>query len=442
MNEIDDRSFEVERAVLGAVLSGKEIPEYLHPFHFAWKPYAIAWSCVEQVRDAGMTVDQITVGDLMERMGILDDFCLNGPQIAYRGRAALSLFLVDMFFKDADSYALLVLDYYNRRQIELICMEAYKQSVGDSRPVKSIAFDLLAGINGVRDFGASKSVHISAALSEAWDESHRAAQGEIVSIPSGYDDLDYLLDGGFPGAALILIAGRPGQGKTALIVSLINNIARNGYNVMCFSLEMMNRQIARRLISMESGVSYGAQRKPMSGDQWGSFNRAIDNLSGLNITLNDLASISVDEIRREFILQNAKRKIDILFVDYIQLVATLNAGETRALDVSQISRGLKALSKEFDIPVVAAAQLSRAIEQRADKEPVLSDLRESGSLEQDSDIVMFISRKDDSSEQSNVSALKIKKHRNGSVGDVNLLFKPNMTRFEGCKTRKVNLNEI
>lgn len=209
---------------------------------------------------------------------------------------------------------------------------------------------------------------------------------------------------------------------------------------------MANEQIAMRLIARQSGVSYGRQlRGRLKDEDWPVYTNAIEQLENLPIFLNDMLALSIRQTRQILRTLEARHgKMDMVIWDYLQLGTADGKADTREQEVSQISRGLKMVCKEFGVPVLACAQLSRAVEQRSDKRPVLSDLRESGSIEQDADTVMFIYRPDqyekDTSKQ-NVAEIIIAKHRNGPVGSIDLIFRPAQTKFENAMTRNFAPNE-
>ena len=213
-----------------------------------------------------------------------------------------------------------------------------------------------------------------------------------------------------------------------------------------FSLEMANEQIAMRLIARHSGVSYGRQlRGKMKDEDWPVYTNAIESLESLPIYLNDMPALSVRQTRQILRTLEAKHgKMDLVIWDYLQLGTADEKTDTREQEVSRISRGLKMICKEFSVPMIACAQLSRAVEQRTDKRPVLSDLRESGSIEQDSDNVLFIYRPDqyekDTSKQ-NVAEIIVAKHRNGPVGSVELIFRSSLTKFENAMAKNFAPND-
>ena len=261
-------------------------------------------------------------------------------------------------------------------------------------------------------------------------------RGTIVGVPTGFTDLDRLT-GGLQKSDLIVLAARPGIGKSSLALSLAHNSALKYRNsIAVFSLEMSKDQLAQRLLSMDARIDQQRLRTGIiEEDEWDRIVYAMDTLSESNIWIDDTAGISTMEMRSKARRLHAEHGIDLIIVDYLQLMQATIGGkrnENRVQEISEISRSLKGLARELNLPVLALAQLSRAVESRQSKVPQLSDLRESGSIEQDSDIVMFIYRDDlynQESERKNIADIIIAKHRNGPVGEISLYFQASQTRF-------------
>lgn len=243
-----------------------------------------------------------------------------------------------------------------------------------------------------------------------------------------------------------IIAARPGQGKTALALSIARNVAKSGKRVGLLSLEMSRLQVAHRLIAQEAEINlHNIITGKLEEREWPVYTNAVEKVAALPIVVNDLSSITISQIRQAARAMGAKEGLDLLIIDYVQLAGSEvgDKFERRELEVSKISRGLKHLAEELNIPILAAAQLSRAVEQRSDKRPVLSDLRESGSLEQDAYCVMFIYRPDQyekDSDKQNVAEIIVAKHRNGDTGSVELVFRRPFASFVNASFKTVSLN--
>jgi replicative DNA helicase len=256
----------------------------------------------------------------------------------------------------------------------------------------------------------------------------------ITGIPSGYDDLDQIT-GGFQRSDSIIVAARPSVGKTAFALNISRNAAKEtGRTVAIFSLEMSEKQLGNRMISAESCINASRIRSGhLAGDDWEQLTVAIGLLDGYPIVIDDTPGITVLEIRAKCRKLAKECDLGMVVIDYLQLIETLHRnGINRQQEITEISRALKKLAKELDIPVIALSQLSRAVEQRQDKRPMLSDLRESGSIEQDADIVAFLYRDDyydKESEKKNIIEIIIAKQRNGPVGTVDLGFMKNYNKF-------------
>ncbi len=270
-------------------------------------------------------------------------------------------------------------------------------------------------------------------------------RGDIVGVPTGFNDLDKMT-GGMQKSDLVILAARPSVGKTAFALSLAHNAAvRFGASLAIFSLEMSKEQLAQRLLSMDAAVD---QQRLRTGyisdvdDEWTRISLSMGRLSEANIYIDDTAGISMIEMRSKARRLMAERGFDMLVVDYLQLMqGTGSKGDgNRQQEISEISRGLKGLARELNVPVLALSQLSRAVESRTSKVPQLSDLRESGSIEQDADIVMFIYRDEiynPETDRPNIADIIVAKHRNGPVGTISLYFQPSQTRFRDLELQRV-----
>ncbi len=281
-----------------------------------------------------------------------------------------------------------------------------------------------------KDFASIEQV-----LNDYYDriESIQNNPGGVVGVPTGFHDLDEMT-GGLQPSDLIIMAARPGVGKTSMALGIAHNAAERGKRVGVFSLEMSREQLVQRLLAVETGVDSQRLRLGyLTDEDWHLVSDAIGRLAQMHIYIDDSAALTVMEVRSKARRLEAEVGVDMLIVDYLQLMqGTARRDGNRVQEVSEISRGLKQLARELNIPVLACAQLSRAVESRSSHIPILSDLRESGSIENDADIVMFIHREEmynPETEKKGIAELHIAKHRNGPLGLVPLRFFNRTTKF-------------
>ena len=260
-------------------------------------------------------------------------------------------------------------------------------------------------------------------------------RGKTLGIPTGFIDLDRMTSG-LNNSDLIILAARPAMGKTAFALNVALNAGKEKKNVLVFSLEMPVQQLYQRLLSIESGISQNKLKNAYLEDQdWEKLTIATGILSNSNIFVADLPHTNVLEIRSYARKMKSQNQLDLIIIDYLQLINGTGRGGSefnRQQEISDISRALKGLARELDVPVIALSQLSRAVESRVDKRPMLSDLRESGAIEQDADIVAFLYREEyyiPDTENKGITELIIGKHRNGATGTVKLNFLSEFTKF-------------
>lgn len=281
---------------------------------------------------------------------------------------------------------------------------------------------------------------------ERIDELHKN-KGVLRGVPTGFRDLDALLSG-LQRSDLVIIAARPSMGKTAIVTNIAAHAAiKEKKSVAFFSLEMGRDQLADRLTSLESGVdSWRIRTGNLTDEDFEKIGYAFGTLAEAPIFIDDSPTLNIMEIRSKCRRLQMDKGLDLVVVDYLQLMEGRSRGNenNRVQEISEISRSLKTLAREINVPVIALSQLSRAVEQRPDKRPMLSDLRESGSIEQDADVVMFIYRDEyyhKDSDRKGITELLIRKHRNGPIGDVELFFIPEQTRFRSVDRQHQGLPE-
>lgn len=437
-------SREAEEAVVGAVFINPEVyydvAQFLSADDFYIHRHKWIWEAFTSLHEQRIPVDLLTVSDELERRGQLSE--IGGPAYltALVNQVPSSL--------NAESYGHIVEGYSIRRKM-----------INAANQIASIAYNEKTSVDDVMNesekavFNVSERrlkhdlVPIKKVASEFYDRIDDLAKrpDDIVGVPTGFIDLDKMLTGLQP-SDLLIIAGRPGQGKTGFLLSIAKNAGlTHKKHVAIFSLEMSNEQVVQRLISQETGIESQRMRTGKLDDhEWPLFTHAIEVFSDTHIFLDDTPAITPLQLRTKCRRLHMEFGLDLIIIDYLQLMGGDTRNDNRVQEVSYISRNLKVLARELNVPVLAAAQLSRAVEQRTDKRPVLSDLRESGSLEQDADIVMFIYRPDQYEKDTvkqNVAEIIIAKHRNGPVGSVELVFRGAQAKFENAATRVFKPNE-
>lgn len=264
--------------------------------------------------------------------------------------------------------------------------------------------------------------------------------GDITGVPTGLSSIDMKLSGLQP-SQLILLAARPAMGKTALGLTMAWNAAKKGKSVAFFSLEMSTLQLSYRLISMVSMINL---EQVMNGrikdDEWELLFRSVREIVDKDLYVDETPAISLSEMRSKLKRLKAESGLDLVVIDYLQLMSADSSKENRQNEIASISRGLKSLSKELNCPILSLAQLSREADKRADHKPILSDLRESGAIEQDADVVMLLYREDyyDEEDNPNIAKVIVAKHRNGSTGTIDLFFNKPCTTFRDLSNREEN----
>jgi replicative DNA helicase len=438
-------SREAEEAVIGSILINPEayydVAQFLKHDDFYIQRHDWIWDTFTQLHEQRIPIDFLTVSEALDQAGKLAE--IGGP--AYLtgliNNVPTSL--------HAEAYGRLVEETSIRRRMLAAANSIARLAYEEAKSIDSVMDDAEKAIFGVSERRMSRDLQsIRQVLSEYYDRIDQLAgrDDEIVGVPTGFIDLDRML-GGLQPSDLLIVAGRPGMGKTAFMLSIAKNAAQiHKKHVAIFSLEMANEQLVQRLMAQETGIdSQRLRTGKLNDDEWPVFTHAIEVMSDTQIFLDDTPALTPLQLRTKCRRLHMEFQLDLVLVDYLQLMSGGLRIDNRVQEVSHISRNLKILARELNVPVLAAAQLSRAVEQRADKEPQLSDLRESGSLEQDADIVMFIHRPEmyekDSLKQ-HIAQIKIAKHRNGPVGTVELVFRGNLAKFENAATRYVDLSQV
>lgn len=345
----------------------------------------------------------------------------------------------------AGHYAGLVLDASSRRRQIAAASKIVALAYDTATPLASVRADaqrLMLEATGDTTGNGPHSIAelVPAAIEDIFHKIENPNQA--MGLPTGFRMLDGVLNG-LQRTDLIILAGRPGMGKSSLGVTFAHYAAkRHGARVAIFSLEMSEAQLAMRLLSMETGLAGGHLKSGrLNEDEQAVLMLAAQSLSELPIMIDDTPGLSVADLRAKAHRLHAEHGLDLIVVDYLQLMAggTGRKGENREQEIAYISRSLKALAKELNVPVIALCQLNRAVEGRADKRPLLADLRESGGIENDADVVLLLYRDDyynKDSEQQNVAEVIIAKHRNGATGTVGLYFRKELTQFRDLEIER------
>jgi len=429
-------SREAEEAIIGAILINPEtyyeVAQFLQGDDFFIQRNKWIWESFTHLHEQRTPIDYLTVAEDLERANHLAE--IGGPAYltAMINQLPTSL--------HPEAYGHIVEQMAIRRRMLTAANQIAKLAYQKETSIETVVDESEKVIFSVSERRLKHDLQpIQQVLSDYYDRIDWLSQrtSEIFGVPTGFIDLDRLL-GGLQQSDLLIIAGRPGMGKTGFLLSIAKNAAQiHKKHVAIFSLEMSNEQLVQRLIAQETGIdSQRLRTGKLNDDEWPLFAQAIEALSDTKIFLDDTPAITPLQLRTKCRRLHLEYHLDLILVDYLQLMSGESRNENRVQEVSYISRNLKVLARELNVPVLAAAQLSRAVEQRSDKLPVLSDLRESGSLEQDADIVMFIHRPDayekDTMKQ-NLAQIIVAKHRNGPThSGIELVFRKNLAKFENA----------
>ncbi len=437
VERLPPQNIEAEQSVLGSLLIDRDaiikIAPFLNPEDFYREAHGQIYAAILTLHERREPADFVTLCDEMERLGRLET--VGGPA-----------YLTSLINRVPTS---LHVEYYAHIVERTAVLRRLIEAAGK---IAGLAYDEAEDVDVVVDraeqvlFDVSQRrisrglTPIKRILTEYYDriEYLHQHQGEMVGLPTGFIDLDRLL-GGFQPSDLIIVAGRPGMGKSSFGLSIAQQAAlKHNIVVAFFSLEMSGEQLIQRLIAGETGISSQRLRVGDIRDiEWDRFVRASGKLGDTLIFVDDTPSPSPIEIRTKCRRLAAEYGLHLIIIDYMQLMRSGMRSENRVQEVSYISRMLKALAREMDVPVVAMSQLSRAVESRQDKRPILSDLRESGTIEQDADVVIFIYREEmyeENTERRHIADIIVAKHRNGPTGQISLLFEAEQTRFRDLDT--------
>ena len=445
---VPPQNIEAEQSVLGAMLIDKEAiakaTEILNMDDFYREAHRVIFGAMLELYNKNEAVDLITVTDILRRDNKLEDIggiayitslanvVLTAANVKYhadivaeksvlRQLVKVSTEIAAMGYEANDEVGVL-LDTAESRILEI----SNRKKKADFTPISAVLMDSVQSIEKLLN-----------------------NKGGLTGIPTGFNDLDKLTSGLHP-SDFIILAARPSMGKTALALNIVQNVALRAHkrvggdprSVAFFSLEMSKEQLVNRMLCAEANIDSQRLRVgEMNDKDWDALWAACDTMSKAKIYIDDTAGITVMDMRSRARRLKAEHGLDLIVVDYLQLMqgsGKRNTSGDRQQEVSEISRSLKALARELDVPVLALSQLSRGVEARQVKRPMLSDLRESGSLEQDADIVAFLYREDyyNPETENKHTELIIAKHRNGPVDTVNLFFHKQFTKFVGFSKRE------
>ncbi|MBQ1274641.1 MAG: replicative DNA helicase [Cellulosilyticum sp.] len=429
---IPPHSIEAEQSVLGSMIMDHDAvivaSEILIPSDFYRPDHAQIFGAIMELYTCGNPIDLITIQDKLVQKGVLEQ--VGG--LAYIAELASSV----PTSAHIKQYAKIVQEKSTLRKLIKVSSDITAKSFDGDEPLDNIMnfaeksiFDVLQN-KKTEDFTGIDEIVLTSI--EKIEEAHKS-KGGITGIETGFIDLDQRTAGLQP-SDLILVAARPSMGKTAFSLNIIQTAGiKNKKSVAVFSLEMSKDQLVSRMLCAEAMVdSQKARTGMLEKDDWDRIAQSIPNITNSRIYIDDTPGINVMDMRAKCRRLKMEKGLDLIMIDYLQLMSGVGDGSSRQQEISDISRSLKALAREMNAPVIALSQLSRACEQRQDHRPMLSDLRESGAIEQDADVVMFLYRDEyyhPDTEKKNVGEVIIAKQRNGPTGTVELVWLGQYTKF-------------
>lgn len=426
-------SIEAEQSVIGAMLMDREAiiaaSEIVVAEEFYQRQYGVMFETMVELFNEGQPVDLVTLQDRLKEKDVPPEVCSLEFVRDIMATVPTSA--------NVRSYAAIVHEKAVMRRLIKVNEEIANNCYAGKDKLEDILADTEKQIfNLLQSRSSGEFVPIRQVALNVLDKIEQATRSKstVTGVPTGFIDLDYRTSGLQP-SDLVLIAARPSMGKTAFVLNIADYIAvRRQKTCMVFSLEMSKEQLVNRMLAMESNVdSQKLRTGTLTDADWDAVVEGIATIGNSKLIIDDTPGISVMELRSKCRKVKLEHGLDIVMIDYLQLMTgSSKNGDNRQQEISEISRSLKALARELNAPVVALSQLSRACETRTDHRPMLSDLRESGAIEQDADVVMFLYRDDYYNKDTdipNVAEVIIAKQRNGPIGTVNLGWKPELTRF-------------
>lgn len=426
-------SVEAEQAVIGAMLMDQQAiidaSEVITADDFYQRQYGVIFGAIVELFNEGKPVDLVTLQDRLKEKDV-------SPEVSSM-EFIRDIFDLATISTNAGIHAAIVREKATLRRLIRVNEEiANTCYVGKDRLEDILAYTEKAIFNLLQSRDTGGFVPIKQVALDVLEKIEAASRsgGMVTGIPTGFIDLDHKTSGMQP-SDLVLLAARPSMGKTAFVLNLVDYVAvRKGLPCMVFSLEMSKEQLVNRMLSMESSVdSQKLRTGSLTDADWDAVVEGIGIIGNSKLIIDDTPGISITELRSKCRKMKLEHGLSMVIIDYLQLMSgSGRSGDNRQQEISEISRSLKALARELNAPVIALSQLSRACESRQDHRPMLSDLRESGAIEQDADVVMFIYRDDyynKDTERKGIAEILIAKQRNGPIGTVELVWLPDYTKF-------------
>ena len=439
IKKVQPHSKEAEQSVIGSMIMDKDAivvaSELLTPDDFYIRQYGVLFEAMTELFQEGKPSDLVTILDKLKEKDVSPEVCgmefirdvtdavPTSANIKYYAEIVAEKALARKLIKITEGISNTC--YLDKEPMDTVLEETEKQVFniiqrrggGDYEDIKDVVLRAL------------KNIEIAA-----------KSQGRITGIATGFRDLDYKM-AGLQRSDLVLIAARPSMGKTAFVLNLAEYIALHSHvTTAIFSLEMSKEQLINRLLAMNSRVdSQNIRTGDLKDSEWADLMESARNIGESGLVIDDTPGISISELRSKCRKLKLEKNLGIVIIDYLQLMSGSGKSESRQQEISEISRSLKALAREINCPVVALSQLSRAVEQRPDKRPMLSDLRESGAIEQDADVVMFIYRDEyynKDTEEPGITEIIIGKQRNGPTGTVKLKWMGQIQKFGNLEMRE------
>ncbi len=443
--KIPPQNIDAEMSLIGAILIDTDaivqVADNVDVSDFYEERHQRIYEAVKKLYERHRPIDILTLSNQLKDDGFLD---------VVGGATYLSeLTNYVPTAAHVEHYADIVAEKALRRRLIKASQDITGIGYDEGKPVKEIIEEAETELFQVSQKHVKQDIEsiesILATSFERLDELHKDG-GKIRGIPSGYKDLDNII-AGWQKSDLVILAARPSMGKSVLALNFAHKVAtKSEMPVLIFSLEMSKDQLVDRMLAMESGVdAWNIRTGSLSNDDWEKISTAMGTLAEAPIYIDDTAGITVSDLRTKARREQHQRQLGLIIVDYLQLMSggsRFGSDGNRVQEISEISRGLKSIARELNVPIIALSQLSRSVESRSPQIPQLSDLRESGSIEQDADMVMFIYRDEyynpENTEKPNVADIMIRKHRNGPIGNVELFFDANKQIFKSLdrKTTK------